>query len=94
MPLDSKKLEKSFVKLRKLVRKMSKHPTQDEVHDIRTNIRRVEATLQALQINRSRHGRRVLRAITPMRQKAGAAQMAKVRETDPAFVLHHTASQP
>jgi CHAD domain-containing protein len=71
MPLDSKKLEKSFVKLRKLVRKMSKHPTQDEVHDIRTNIRRVEATLQALRINRSRHGRRVLRAITPMRQKAG-----------------------
>jgi CHAD domain-containing protein len=71
MALDPKTLEKSFVKLRKLVRKMSKHPTQDEVHDIRTNIRRVEATLQALQLNRSRKGRRILRAVTPMRQKAG-----------------------
>jgi CHAD domain-containing protein len=71
MPLDPKKLEKSFVKLRKLVRKMSKDATQDEVHDIRTNTRRVEATLQALQLNRNREGRRLLRAVTPVRKKAG-----------------------
>jgi CHAD domain-containing protein len=71
MPLDPNKLEKPFVKLRKLVRKMSKVPTQDEVHDIRTNTRRVEAMLQALQLGRRRKGRRVLRAVTPIRQKAG-----------------------
>jgi len=71
MALDPKKLEKSFVKLRKLVRKMSKRATQDEVHDLRTNTRRVEATLQALQLNRSQEGRHVLRAVTPMRKKAG-----------------------
>jgi CHAD domain-containing protein len=71
MSLDPKKLEKSFVKLRKLVRKVSKDATQDQVHDIRTNARRVEATLQALQLSESRKGRRVLRAVTPMRKKAG-----------------------
>lgn len=71
MPLDRKKLEECFVKLRKLVRRMSKRATQDEVHDIRTHARRVEATLQALQLDRSREGRRVLRAVTPMRKKAG-----------------------
>jgi CHAD domain-containing protein len=69
--LDPNKVEKPLVKLRKLVRKMSKVPTQDEVHDIRTNTRRVEATLQALQLGRRRKGRRVLRAVTPIRQKAG-----------------------
>jgi len=71
MPLDPKRLEKSFTKLRKLVRELSNDPTQDEVHDIRTNTRRVEATLQALQLDQRREGRRVLRAVTPMRKKAG-----------------------
>jgi len=71
MPLDPKKLDKPFVKLRKIVRKLSKEPTQDEVHDIRTNTRRVEAVLGALQLDRKQKGRRVLRAITPIRKKAG-----------------------
>jgi len=71
MSLDPKKLDKPLVKLGKLVRKMSKEPTQDEVHDIRTNARRVEAILQALQLDRKGKGRRVLSAITPIRKKAG-----------------------
>jgi CHAD domain-containing protein len=71
VPLDPNKLEKPLVKLRKLVRKVSKVPTQEEVHDIRTNTRRVEATLHALQLGRRRKGRRVLDAVTPIRQKAG-----------------------
>jgi CHAD domain-containing protein len=71
MPLDPNKLDKPLVKLRKLVRKMSKVPTQDEVHDIRTNTRRVEATVEALQLSRMRKGRRLLLAVTPIRKKAG-----------------------
>ena len=71
MALDPKKLDKPLIKLRKLVRKMSKVPTQDEVHDIRTNTRRVEATLEALQLDRTAKGRRVLLAVTPIRKKAG-----------------------
>ena len=59
------------MKLRKLVRKMSKVPTQDEVHDVRTNTRRLEATLEALQLDRKRKGRRVLAVVTPIRKKAG-----------------------
>lgn len=71
MSLDPKKLEKSFTKMRKLVGKMSKDATQDEVHDIRTNTRRIEATVQALQMDGRGDARRVLRAVTPMRKKAG-----------------------
>ena len=71
MPLDPRKLDKPLTKLRKLVRTMSKVPTQDEVHDIRTNTRRVEATLEALELNKMGKGRRALLAITPIRKKAG-----------------------
>lgn len=71
MSLDPKKLEKPLVKLRKLVRKVSKVPTQDEVHDIRTNTRRLEAVLEALHLEGRRKGRRLLRAVTPIRKKAG-----------------------
>jgi CHAD domain-containing protein len=71
MALDPKKLDKPLLKLHKLVQKMSKVPTQDEVHDVRTNTRRIEATLAALQLDRKRKGRRVLGAVTPMRKKAG-----------------------
>lgn len=71
MALDPKKLDKPLVKLRKLVRNLSKMPTPDEVHDIRTNTRRVEATLEALQLSRTRKGRRALLAIAPIRKKAG-----------------------
>jgi len=71
MTLDPRKLDKPLLKLRKVVRRMSKVPTQDEVHDVRTNTRRVEATLAALQLDRKRKGRRVLGAVTPMRKKAG-----------------------
>lgn len=69
--LDAKSLEKPFLTLRKLGKKISKVPTQEEVHDIRTNARRIEAILQALRLDRSHKGRRVLRAVTPMRKKAG-----------------------
>jgi len=71
MALDPKKLNKPLKKLRKLVRKMPKEPTQGEVHDLRTNTRRAQATLEALQLDRKRKGRRVLRAVTPIRKKAG-----------------------
>lgn len=77
MALDAKKLDKPFLKLRKLVRKISKVPTQDEVHDIRTNTRHVEAILEALQLSRTPKGRRALRAVTPIRKKAG-----EVRDMD------------
>ena len=74
MALDSKRLDKPLRKLRKVVRKISKVPTQDEVHDIRTNTRRVEAILTALQLDRKRKGRRALRAVKPMRKKAGVVR--------------------
>lgn len=77
MALDPKELNKPFRKLRKLVKKMRKRPTSEQVHDLRTNTRRVEATLKALQLDRKRKGKRVLKILSPMRKRAG-----KVRDMD------------
>jgi CHAD domain-containing protein len=77
MALDPKKLQKPFDKLRKTLKKLPRQPTPEEVHDIRTQTRRVEATLHALHFDRVRPGKRVLKAVTPVRKRAG-----KVRDMD------------
>jgi len=74
MALDAKKLEQPLLKLRKLLREASRVPGQDEVHDIRTNTRRVEAVVEALHLYKQRKGRRVLKAVTPIRKSAGVVR--------------------
>ena len=77
MPLDPEKLEQPLDKLRKLLNKLPKQPSADQVHDIRTRTRGTEAVLHALQLDGQRKGRRVLKAVTPVRKRAG-----KVRDMD------------
>jgi len=77
MALDCKNLAKPFRKLRKSLKKISKRSSPDEVHDLRTHTLRVEATLHALRLDHKPKGRRVLRAVTPLRKRAG-----KVRDMD------------
>jgi CHAD domain-containing protein len=77
MALDPQKLEKPLLKLRKTLKKMNKRPSPELVHDLRTNTRKVEATVHALQLDRKRKGRGVLKVLTPLRKRAG-----KVRDMD------------
>lgn len=51
--------------------------TPEEVHRLRTQLRRLEATLHALKLDRTKRGRRVLESIVPIRKAAG-----KVRDMD------------
>lgn len=71
MALDPKELKKPLSKLRKVLKKMPKQPPPEQVHDLRTNTRRIEASLAALQLDRKRKGKRLLKAITPLRRCAG-----------------------
>src|SRR5579884_4291778 len=75
MALDIDQIEKPIRKLRKLLKKMPAEPTQKQVHDLRTNSRRVEATLEATDPNQN--GRKILKQIAKVRTKAG-----KVRDMD------------
>ena len=77
MPLDPNQVDKPFKKLRKLLQKLPKQPSPELVHDIRTRARRVEATLTAFSLDQKRRGKRLLKAVTPVRKRAG-----KVRDID------------
>jgi CHAD domain-containing protein len=53
------------------------NPRPEDVHDLRTHARRLEATIAALIVERGKEPQRVLKLITPVRKAAG-----KVRDMD------------
>lgn len=77
MALDPKQLFKPAKKLRKLLKNFSKQPTADEVHDLRTNTRKIEALVKALQLDSRGNEQKLLRTLNPVRRQAG-----KVRDMD------------
>jgi CHAD domain-containing protein len=77
MPLNADEVGKHFRKLRKSLRKLGRRPTPEEVHDLRTRSRRVEASLQALLLDNTGKGRKALKVVDPIRKRAG-----QVRDMD------------
>jgi CHAD domain-containing protein len=77
MALNAALLQKPFRKLRKALKHFPKLPSPDEVHRLRTQTRRLEAILRALMLDRKRHDRDLLEALTPVRKAAG-----EVRDMD------------
>ena len=71
MSLNAKKLLKPIRKIRKALKNASRQPSPDQVHDIRTQSRRLEATLAAIRLDQDKVGRRVLETMTPIRKNAG-----------------------
>jgi CHAD domain-containing protein len=77
MALDADRIGKTSRKLRKLMKKAPKRPTPDQVHALRTNIRRLEAASETLGPKPSRRERCLLRDLRRIRKRAG-----KVRDMD------------
>ena len=77
MAVDADRMRKPVRKIRKLLKKMPASPSPEEVHDLRTNCRRIEATLEALSLDSGRTARQVLKQISKLRKRAG-----KVRDMD------------
>jgi CHAD domain-containing protein len=77
MAIDANRIQKPFRKLRKLLRKNPKQPTPDQIHDLRTNARRLETTIHALSLDAERKGQRLLKGMARIRRRAG-----KVRNMD------------
>jgi CHAD domain-containing protein len=77
MALDVDRAEKPLRKLRKLLRKMPAPPSADDIHDLRTNSRRIEASLHALSLDSTKNCRRILKHVSRLRKRAG-----KVRDMD------------
>jgi CHAD domain-containing protein len=77
MAVEFKKVRKPGRTLRKLLKRMGARPTPEQVHDFRTNSRKLEANLEAVGMDGSRLGKRVLKPLSRFRKRAG-----KIRDMD------------
>ena len=77
MAFNAKRIEKPFRKLRKLLKTLPKQPAPDQVHDLRTNTRALEAMAAALSLDSQSGVRKLLKSLTGLRKRAG-----KVRDLD------------
>jgi CHAD domain-containing protein len=75
--LQTSQVEKPFEKLRKQLSEFPCNAHPEDVHSLRAQTRRLEATIAALLLNREKKWRRLIKAITPVRKAAG-----KVRDMD------------
>lgn len=76
MPLDAKAIGKPFRKLRKFLKDFPNPPGPEEVHEVRTHTRRIEAIVGALRLD-GRSGKRLVHDLKPIRKAAG-----EVRDMD------------
>ena len=77
MPLDVDRIQQSVRRVRKFLAKAPKNPPPQEIHDLRTSARRLEATVEALGLDSKRREKRLLRDLEQVRKRAG-----KVRDMD------------
>jgi CHAD domain-containing protein len=77
MAIAADRINKPTRKVRKLLKKLPKRPTSDQIHDLRTNARRSEATISALRLTKAKNERSMLRDLKKVRKGAG-----KVRDMD------------
>jgi CHAD domain-containing protein len=71
MPFDVDHFQKPFQKLGKLAKKSRKLDDPERVHKLRTNTRRVEAILHALELDTGRKQKRLLKSLKSVRKSAG-----------------------
>ena len=77
MPLDPDNLQTPLRKLRKMLKAFPQSPSLEMVHDLRIRTRRVEAMLRALRLDTKRNEQKLLKAVKPIRRRAG-----QVRDMD------------
>ena len=77
MPLAADKVRDQPRKLRKSLKALPQAPSAGRVHQLRTRARRFEALVDALVSDTRKNERRLLKAVRPVRKRAG-----KVRDMD------------
>jgi len=77
MPVDVDRIQKSVRKIRKFVKKAPTQPTPEQVHDLRTNTRKLESALHALSLDSNGDEQRLLKSVKRIRRRAG-----KIRDMD------------
>lgn len=75
MSVDYDRIHKPIRKLRKLLKRFPKNPSFDEVHDLRSNIRRIEVILAALSLDSKATGGRLLKDLAGYESEAARFAM-------------------
>lgn len=74
MALDTKTVQKPFRKLGKLLKKLPDPPSPEDVHDIRTHTRRIEAVVGAFKLDKQKSGNKLVKSLKPIRKAAGGVR--------------------
>ena len=77
MAFDLGRVQNDIRELREFLKRAPKYPTPEEIHALRTCVRRFEASLQALAVDSRPNERRLLKRLAKLRRRAG-----KVRDLD------------
>lgn len=77
MALDAKAVHKPFRKLGKLLKNFPDPPPPEDVHDVRTQTRRIEAVVEAFQLDDRKSASTLVKSLKPIRKAAG-----EVRDMD------------
>ena len=77
MAFDLGRVQNDIRELREFLKRAPKYPTPEEIHALRTCVRRFEASLQALAVDSRPNERRLLQRLAKLRRRAG-----KVRDLD------------
>src|SRR5882724_6743201 len=71
MPIDEARTRSLFKKLDRTVRKVSSDSSPEDVHQLRTTIRRIEAIMEELVPDPARSDRKLLKQLARLRKRAG-----------------------
>jgi CHAD domain-containing protein len=71
MKLERDSAQKPIMKLRKALKSLPSDPSSEEVHFLRTQTRRLEAIVEAFNLEQKRQTRQLLKTVTPVRKAAG-----------------------
>ena len=77
MAFDLDRVQKDIRELRKFLKRGLKHTTPQQIHSLRTQLRRFEAAMQVLALDSNPNERRLLSKLAKFRRRAG-----KVRDLD------------
>jgi hypothetical protein len=77
MLLKTERVQKSIKRLRKYFKKNPKSPTPEKIHELRTSARRLESSLESMDIGKKKLKKRIERDLSVVRKRLG-----KVRDMD------------
>jgi CHAD domain-containing protein len=89
MAIELDSAQKPLYQLRRFLKSLSRDPSVEDVHELRTEARRLEAVVAALKLHDEKDVRRLLKEISPLRKAAGDVRDMDVMEAEARKLSKH-----